>query len=248
MKSFMQKKANEKKKKKITPELRRQRITSICFLAAFIIASVVIALTVGKDVIAFVSDSQRFRAWINEQGIWGMLAFIGIVCLQVFVAIIPGEAVEIAAGYAFGAWEGMLLCLIGTAVSSVFICLFTRRFGVKMLEAFVPRDKIDSLSFMRSEKRLNLLVFILFFIPGTPKDILTYFIGLTPMKIPTFLVLSSIARIPSVITSTLCGHALGTNQFGFAVAVFAVSAVISLAGLYLYNRIIQKKEKKKNGQ
>lgn len=244
----MLKKADEHKKKEVTPELRRQRIISICFLALFAAASVVIALTVGKEVINFVSDSQRFRAWIDEQGVWGMLGFVGIVCLQVFVAIIPGEAVEIGAGYAFGAWEGMLLCLIGTAVSSVLICLFTRRFGVKMLEAFVPREKIDSLSFMRSEKRLNLLVFMLFFIPGTPKDILTYFIGLTPMKISTFLLLSSIARVPSVITSTVCGHALGTNRFGVAVAVFAVSAAVSLAGLYVYNRIIQKKEKKKNAE
>lgn len=231
--------ARERKKQK------QKRIRSIAGLVLFLAASVAIALTFGRQLIAFVSDTEAFRAWIGEQGIWGRLIMVGIVFLQVVVAIIPGEVVEIAAGYAYGPIEGMLLCLAGTALSSALVYLFTRRLGMKMVEAFVPREKIESLSFLQNEKRLNLIVFILFFIPGTPKDVITYFIGLTPMKLTTFLLLSTVARIPSVISSTIGGHALGMANPTFAIVVFAVTAVISMIGIYLYHRIVKRREKKK---
>ena len=85
-----------------------------------------------RQLIDFVSDTEAFRAWIGEQGIWGRLIVVGIVFLQVVVAIIPGEVVEIAAGYAYGPVEGMLLCLAGTALSSSLVYLFTKRLGMKL--------------------------------------------------------------------------------------------------------------------
>jgi uncharacterized membrane protein YdjX (TVP38/TMEM64 family) len=99
------------------------------------------------------------------------------------------------------------------ALGSVIIFMFTKRLGIKMAEAMVGKEKIHSLHFVKDSKNLNLLIFFLYFIPGTPKDIFTYFIGLTPMKLKTFLILSSIARIPSVITSTITGNALGVKDF-----------------------------------
>lgn len=227
---------------------RRKKVRSLCALGLLLALFLVVTITVGKPLLAFVSDSQQFRAWVDTQGVWGRLAFLGMMCLQVVVAIIPGEALEIGAGYAFGAVEGMALCLLGTAIASALICLFTRKLGMKMVEAFVSKDKIASLSFLRNEKKLNLLVFLLFFIPGTPKDILTYFIGVTSMKVPVFLLVSTVARIPSVITSTMGGQALGSRQFGFALAVFLITGAISLAGLYVYHRMLQKKGGAENGQ
>ncbi len=158
-------------------------------------------------------------------------------CLQVVFAIIPGEPMEIGAGYAFGSIEGTLLCLAGAAVGSSIIYLFTKKFGIKLVEAFISKEKILSLSFIKNTKKLNLLIFILFFIPGTPKDIFTYFIGLTPMKLHIFLLISSIARIPSVITSTISGDALVSQNYGFAIAVFVITAVVSTAGIFIYHKI-----------
>ena len=115
-----------------------------------------------------------------------------------------------------------------------------------MVDAFISREKINSLKFIKSSRRLNLLMFILFFIPGTPKDLFTYFAGLTPMKLHTFLMISTIARIPSVITSTIGGHALGTQQYVFAAVVFAITIIVSLIGILVYRRISkQEKEKEK---
>ena len=100
-----------------------------------------------------------------------------------------------------------------------------------------------SLKFMQSSRRLDLLVFILFLIPGSPKDILTYFVGLTPMKLSRFLVLSSIARIPSVISSTVGGAALGAQNYGFAIAVAVVTVAVSGAGILLYRHVCRAEER-----
>lgn len=86
-----------------------------------------------------------------------------------------------------------------------------------------------------------MLCFLIFFIPGTPKDALTYFIPLTDMKLSTFLFITTIARIPSIITSTIGGHAIGVENYIFSILVFVITGIISLVGLYVYKKINQKK-------
>jgi uncharacterized membrane protein YdjX (TVP38/TMEM64 family) len=232
--------ANDVEDKK---RVRRRKIVSIISLVSIIVIFGIITVTVGKHLLILESDPKKFRLWVDAQGFWGRFSLIGLMCLQVVIAIMPGELFEIGAGYAFGAIEGMFLCLIGAAIGSAIIFLFIKRFGIKMVEAFISRDKINSLKFIKDSKRLNMLVFILFFIPGTPKDIITYFIGLTPMTLRTFLIVSSIARIPSIISSTIGGNALGMKNYSFAILVFAVTSVISVIGLIVYNKISKNQEK-----
>ena len=230
------------------PELsdKAKKYIAAASIAVFILLTVAIAWFVGRPMLKFVSEPEHFRAWVDSGGVMSRVWFLGMQFLQVFVAIIPGEPMELGAGYAFGAWEGLLLCLIGAAIGSAIIFFFVKLLGVKMVEAFISREKINSLKFIKSSRRLNLLMFILFFIPGTPKDLFTYFAGLTPMKLHTFLMISTIARIPSVITSTIGGHALGTQQYVFAAVVFAITIIVSLIGILIYRRISkQEKEKEK---
>lgn len=163
----------------------------------------------------FVSEPERFRKWVDEKGVLGRLAFVGMMVLQIFIAVIPGEPLEIGAGYAFGTLEGMLLCLLGAVIGSALVFGFVRRFGLRAVELFFPSEKIFSLSFLKDQERLNLWVFSVFFIPSTPKDILSYRIGLTRMRFSTWLAISGVARIPSVITSTIGGDALGRANKGW---------------------------------
>lgn len=221
--------------------LYRRRLVSILSLLALLAFFLLITLTIGRQLLQFIGEPERFQIWVEQKGWLGRLIMIGIMFFQVVIAIIPGELIEIAAGYAFGAVEGMILCLAGVALGSVVVFAFTRRFGIKLVEAFISRERISSLSFIKNEKRLNNLLFLLFFIPGTPKDVLTYFVGLTPIKLTDFLILTSIARIPSVITSTAGGAALGTENIPMALTVFGVTGAISGAGLLAYQKITRRR-------
>ena len=210
------------------------------YLFAIIVALIFIAAVgylVGKPMIEFVREPERFRAWVDSSGFVSRVIFVGMVIFQLIIALIPGEPLEMGAGYAFGAVEGTILCIIGCVIGSALVFLFVRRFGVKLVEVFFPREKIRSLRFLQDSRRLNLLTFIVFFIPGTPKDLLSYFIGLTDMKLGTWLLITAVARIPSIVTSTVTGDALGLKDYQFALIAFGVTLALSLIGILVYRRL-----------
>lgn len=212
-------------------------------IAVFVVFSLLLAWFVGRPMVRFVSEPQQFRAWVDAHGLWGRAAFTGMVLLQVVIAVIPGEPLEIGAGYAFGALEGTLLCLLGTTLGGMLVFGLVRRYGLRLVEVFFSREKIYSLRFMRDEKRLNLLTFLVFFIPGTPKDLLTYFVGLTPIPFGTFCWITAVARIPSIVTSTIGGSALGMKNYVFALIAFGATALLSLGGLLIYRSICRRHER-----
>ena len=210
------------------------------YLFAIVVALLFIAAVgylVGKPMVEFVREPERFRAWVDAAGVWGRVAFVGMVIFQLIIALIPGEPLEMGAGYAFGAVEGTILCIIGCVIGSALVFLFVRRFGVKLVEVFFPREKIRSLRFLQDSRRLDLLTFIVFFIPGTPKDLLSYFIGLTDMKLGTWLFITAVARIPSIVTSTVTGDALGLKDYQFALIAFGATLALSLVGILVYRRL-----------
>jgi uncharacterized membrane protein YdjX (TVP38/TMEM64 family) len=189
------------------------------------------------------TDVDVFRAFVEKNYILSALSLILICTLQVIIALIPGELVEIAAGYAFGAFFGTLYALIGITLGSVIVILLSRKLGRAFVESLYPREKIDALPILNNPKKRNALVCLLFLIPGTPKDLITYVIGITDMSIPLYLMLATFARIPSILMSTIGGNALGSNRFIFAFIAFAVSGVISLVGYLIYNKITNKRHK-----
>ena len=221
---------------------RKKKIFSLVTISFFILFCAAIFWFVGRPMVRFISEPSIFRAWVDSHGFWGRLAFAGMMVVQIVIAIIPGEPLEIAAGYTFGIVEGTLLCLAGSVLGSLIVFLFVRRFGIRAVEVFFPREKLLSLKFIQNSRRLNLLVFILFFIPGTPMDIMTYFVPFTPMKLSTWLLISATARIPSIITSAIGGDALGLQNYLFAIIAFAATLTLSLGGVLLYRHISRKRK------
>ena len=88
-------------------------------------------------------------------------------------------------------------------------------------------------------------MFILFLIPGTPKDLLTYVVGLTPMRLTTFLLLTTLARIPSVVSSAVTGSLAQKGSYTAAIVTYGVTLVITVICVLWYRRI-SKQEKQEN--
>lgn len=221
---------------------KQKKIISLGAFICFLLFCAFVTWFIGKPMIDFVSEPQKFRLWVEKSGILGKLAYILMVSIQVIVALIPGEPLEIGGGYAFGAIEGTFLCMAGTTLGSMVVFYLVRRFGMKLVEVFFSGKKIRRLEFLKDSRRRNILIFIVFFLPGTPKDLLTYFVGLTDIKFRHFFILASFARLPSIITSTLGGNALGGEKYISAVWVFAITLAVSGLGWVIYN-LIQKRKK-----
>lgn len=222
---------------------RRRKILAGISLAVVVLLVAFVTLFVSRWLSSF--SREDFRDYVRSFGALAPAVMLGLQILQVFIALIPGELVESAAGFILGPWLGTVVCYLGIALASALILTLTRRYGVKLVEVFISREKINELRFLSTEQKRNALIFLLFFIPGTPKDLLTYFVGLTDIKLGTFLLLSMVARIPSVLTSTFGGHLLGEARYLGAVILYGVTGLLSLLGMAGYHRYLKKKQDNK---
>ena len=224
---------------------KRRRVIALFSLVIVVVLFSWLTYFVSKQFLVFDRSPKEFKIFVEVYGWKGRFVALGIQVLQVVVSLIPGEVVEVGIGYTFGAIEGTLLCLTGIAIASSLVFLLVKRLGIRLVELFISTEKINELRFINSEKKLKRLIFILFFIPGTPKDLLTYFVGLTRIKLHEFLIISLIARIPSVVTSTIGGNLIQQESYQSAVWVFVITGAVSLAGLFIYNRIVSFRNRKK---
>ena len=225
------------KRAPLPPEERRRKYLAAAAAVIFLLLFVLMAWVVGRPMVRFFRQPELFRQWVDGHGLMGRAAFVAMMVAQILIALIPGEPMEIGAGYAFGFWEGTLLCLLGIAAGSALVFLLVRRFGTRLVEIFFSREKIQSLHFLHQSKKRDLLIFLVLFIPGTPKDLLSYFAGLTDIPLKRWILIATVARIPSVVTSTAGGNAVGDRNYLFAVVVFAATLAISALGLLIYQKI-----------
>ena len=216
----------------------------VYFFAIFIFLAFMGAVTVviGRPLIAFAEDPQAFRAWVDASGIWGRVIFVGMVMLQVVVAFIPGEPIELAAGYAFGFVEGSLLTLAGFVLGSWIVFSLVRRFGMRLGEVFFPLNKLNEIKFLKNPKKTKVITFLLMLIPGTPKDMLSYFAGLTKLKLWEWLAIVGVGRLPSLLTSTITGAAAGEKNYLLSGISLGVTLLITLAGILYYRRLTKQEQ------
>ena len=211
----------------------------------FVIIMLILGFTVGGKIVSMVKEPKKFRNWVQGTGIWGKFLMIGISAFQIIIAVVPGEPIEIASGYAFGWIEGAILCLIGSIIGQTMVFLFAKKYGMDFVEVFVKKEKIEKVSFLNDSEKIYMTIFMIFLIPGTPKDVLSYVVGITPVKLIPFLLVSCLARIPSVVSSTIGGSFLGTKNYKMALIVFGVTIVIS-GIIYIIYKQYQKKKEIKN--
>lgn len=224
---------------------RHKQIAKIIAFVLLVLFVFAVTAYLGKPLLTMVEDPERFRDLVEEKGWYARLLFMAMVFVQVLLALIPGEPLEICAGIAFGSIEGTLLCLAGIFLGSAVVFLLVRSFGIKLAEVFFSVEKLRSLRFLQNERRLNVVLFLLMAIPGTPKDLISYFVPLTKISLWHWLLLTTLARIPSVVSSTVGGDALGEGKYLFAVIVFAVTCLIALFGAFFFDRYTQRRKMRK---
>ncbi len=224
-------------------DIKKQKAIILAVMVVLFIIFSAVSIVVGIPLVKSASDPEYFRDWISSLGLLGDGAYALLVILQVVVALIPGEPVEILGGYAFGIWRGTALYLLGAFIGSIIVFLLVKKFGKTAAEIFFSKEKIESLEILRTSPKRTLIFSVIFTIPGTPKDLLAYFAGLTDMKLSTWLIIAAFGRIPSAITSTISGSALGDGKYASLMITLAVTLALSLIGLLVYKFVIGKKEK-----
>lgn len=228
---------------------KQKKVVAIAAVVIFIFFCAAVGYFIGVPMVQLAEDPAAFQQLVDSYGFAGKLIFVGMVVLQVLVAFIPGEPIELAAGYAFGFFEGSFLTLIGFIAGSWIVFALVRKFGVKLVEVFFSADKIKEFSFLKNPKKTKAIAFILMLIPGTPKDFLSYFAGLTQLTTKQWLAIVAVGRLPSLITSTATGAAAGEKNYVLTAVMLGVTALLTVAGIVYYRYIAkQQREEEEAGK
>lgn len=157
-----------------------------------------------------------FKAEIDNLGLKGFLILLGLQILQILLVFLPGEPFEVLSGMCYGAIGGTIFITASVFITTTIIVFLVRKFGRKYIYSFFKKEKIDKIEkteALRNIKTVEITLCLLFFIPGTPKDLLVYIGGLLPIKPWRFILISTFVRLPSVITSTLVGSNISNRKF-----------------------------------
>lgn len=220
--------------------MQQSRVRRIAAIAAFplLIAALFVPAIIWHDAIWKLFTSELgLRAWIRRWGAWAPIVFVAIQAIQVIVFVIPGEVPQIAGGYLFGVWYGSLLSVTGILIGSTAAFFLGRALGTPFVEALFPRDQVQRVRTLLVSERARIIFFLLFLIPGIPKDILCYVAGATPLGFPYFIAMSTLGRLPGIVVSSIIGNAAAANRWVLTAIVSAAAVAIFAAGFFLRARI-----------
>lgn len=177
---------------------------------------------------------------MHEAGPVGVLILMGLQLLQVIVAFIPGEVVQVAAGMLYGPFGGTAVILVGVVIASTIVFQLVHLLGAPFVRSMVSDSFLDKFREFEKSGKLNIIVFILFLIPGLPKDVFTYIVGLTDMKLGTFLLLSTLGRIPGVFVSSYAASSIMEGDYVTSAIMFGALAVLAALGIIFRDKIMDR--------
>lgn len=221
-------------------KIKQSDLIKLVGLVVFIvlITAIVVAIWPTLSIVFEPGGVETLIELITSQGPLGVLILLGMQLLQIIVAFIPGEVVQIAAGMMYGPLWGSVVTLVGCVLSSMVVYELVHKLGAPFVRSMVGEKQLLKFRQFELSGKFGVTVFILFLIPGFPKDVLTYIVPLSDMNLRTFLLLSTIGRTPGVIISTYAAAGLADGNIVTSVIIFVVAALIAIIVLLLRNRII----------
>ncbi len=172
-----------------------------------------------------------------------VIAMLILVILQIVLAFIPGEPIELASGYLFGEWMGTAICLVGSAIGTVLIYVLVRCFKNKIIDMMFNHDQVTKANQILTSQKNKFWMFIFFLLPGTPKDVLTYLVSLSEINLIHWVLITTVGRIPSIVTSTFLSASLKNGNLNAAFTILGMTVVLGGVGYIYYRFNIQKNMK-----
>ena len=221
--------------------LTKADVFKLAGLGAFFVLMIVVCVLIWPIVMELTEPGglERVTEQVTSAGPLGVLILLGFQFLQIVVAFIPGEVVQVAAGMMYGTWGGAAIVLAGCVISSAFIYFVVSKLGAPFVQAMIPEKWMNKLRDFDESDKLDVMVFVLFLIPGLPKDVFTYLVPLTGMRMRDFVLLSNIGRIPGVVMSTMAANGLMQGNWAQSIALFAACAVIAIVAILFHDKIMK---------
>ena len=192
------------------------------------------------QLVKYIKDPELFAKLVKSYGFVGFLILEGINILQVVIAIIPGEFVQIASGYVYGTLLGTLCSFAGIFVGSVIVFYATRVLGYNLVKTFISKEKLEKYNFLFNNPKAGFILGVIFLIPAMPKDVFVYLAGLTPIKPIRFFTYSMIGRLPAIFISAYAGSHLESKDYKSVIIIAIIAVLLFLSGVLFKDKIFEK--------
>jgi len=209
-------------------------------LSIFLALIIFVSIKYAPGITRLISHPDKFKEYLASYGPVSALIFILVQAIQIIIALIPGEIVQIAGGYAFGTALGTLYAFSGTILGTLIVFFATRLLGYSLVKSFVSPKKLEKFEFLINSPKSEIAMFVLFLIPGIPKDTLVYISGMTPIKPFKFFLICLIARFPGLLGSAYIGANLQKKDYLPVWILSGVALVLFAVGILAKDKIIDK--------
>jgi len=220
---------------------KRKRILAILKLVALAVILIGIPLYIyffQHDLIEEFSDIRDVEQTMKSYRRESIIIYVAAQILQVVLSVIPGQALQFAGGYLYGIVLGLLLSVIGIAIGSTLAYYIARLLGRDAIHMFFGKRKVtEMLDLMNSPKGL-IVTFVIFLVPGIPKDLCSYAAGLSNLKLKPYLIVSMIARIPGMMGCLIVGRQVGAGGYTSAAIIAVAALVLLLLGIIFRKQVL----------
>lgn len=218
----------------------------IIFIAIFVFAIYQLA-PIFKQ-LSSVEGRQSFSENMLNLSWKGYLIVAGLAFCKTILVFLPAEVIELLAGMSYGPLLGLVTVFVGYGIGTLLIAIAVKKYGESFVDYFVAEDKQEKIKkeIKENPKRLEAVIFILYFLPVIPKDFITYVGNLLPIPVKRFLLISLLARIPATLSSTIVGSRILSGDIKTIVIVYISTYLLSLVIIGINSRIKKagKKEEK----
>lgn len=229
---------NKQKKDKLH---RKIKVFSTVFkfaLLIFILAGLPLYIYFYQpQLIENMSSLEKVNAFFNQYKTQSIFVYIGAQIIQIVICIIPGQWLQFAAGYMYGFWAGFFFSLLGAAMGSIITYYLAKLLGRDAMHLIFGEAKINDFIHKLNSKRAIVVVFLIFLIPGVPKDLCNYAAGISEMKLKPFLIISLVGRSPGMMGSLLIGRQIEAGDYTGAVIIAVVAVILCILGVIMRKQL-----------
>ncbi len=184
------------------------------------------------DFIKQFKTMEGVNAFLAQYKTASIFIYIALQAIQIIISVIPGQILQFSAGYAYAFWLGYLYSMIGIFFGTVLTFYLAKTLGTDAMYAIFGEKKIDKFIKILNSKKAYVIIFVLYVVPGFPKDLITYAAGVSNIKLKPFLIIALVGRTPALMGTILMGSMfrngsyLGLIILGIIVAVICVLCFI----------------------
>ena len=223
---------------------RKQMRTFVSALKLVVLFSIVIGVPVYvyfsyPELIDRFKNLDEINKLLVQYKTASIFIYIGLQIFQIIVSVLPGQALQFAAGYAYHFWLGFLYSIIGISIGTVITFYLARLLGKDALLVIFGEEKFTKFIHTLNSKRSFLVLFVIFLIPGIPKDLFTYAAGVSEIRIVPFLMLSLIGRTPAMIGSIMMGNMFFNGSYFGLIVLGTVAVILFAAGLMNREKMVK---------